>query len=102
MFQDDGVLIESMDACMGLARKKCKGSSGLIEPRHGELFFSDQVDVDNFVDNYGKYGEKNIEVLHNHFKVHLKLISQNWVKFCYLSSCNFLTYLTSDHHWKYM
>ena len=40
-----------MDACFGLARKKCKGE-GLYHPRHGTLFFADQDDVDNFVENY--------------------------------------------------
>lgn len=40
-----------MDACFGLARKKCKGE-GLGQPRHGTLFFADQDDVDNFVENY--------------------------------------------------
>ncbi|XP_028519375.1 uncharacterized protein LOC110253726 isoform X2 [Exaiptasia diaphana] len=55
--KDKGVMIESLDACMGLARKKKKGG-GLVEPRHEELMFSDQTDVDNFVDNYGKEGIK--------------------------------------------
>lgn len=50
-----------MDACMGLVRKKCKGS-GLLESRHGNTVFSDQADVDNFVENYQKDGEKNSEV----------------------------------------
>ena len=54
-------MIESLDACMGLARKKKKGG-GLVEPRHEELMFSDQTDVDNFVDNYGKEGIKIEEV----------------------------------------
>jgi len=48
---------------MGLVRKKCKGSAGLLEPRHGTLIFSDQNDVDNFVDNYQK------EVKHNEVHV---------------------------------
>ena len=30
----------------------------------GSLVFSDQNDVDNFVDNYGKDGEKLKEVIH--------------------------------------
>lgn len=40
-----------MDACFGLARKKAQGQ-GIGTPRHQNLFFGDQDDVDNFVDNY--------------------------------------------------
>ena len=53
--QDDGVLIESMDGCFGLCRKKEKGHN-LGTPKHGTLLFADQDDVDNFVNNYGKAG----------------------------------------------
>ena len=38
-----------------LARKKDRGQYSLISPRHGDLLFSDQNDVDNFVNNY-EYG----------------------------------------------
>ena len=40
-----------MDACFGLARRKGRGDTS-ISSRHGTLLFSDQDDVDNFVDNY--------------------------------------------------
>ena len=55
LLQENGVLIESVDACFGLARKKDRGQYSLISPRHGDLLFSDQNDVDNFVNNY-EYG----------------------------------------------
>lgn len=60
--QTDGVLIESMDACMGLTRKKAKGTN-VGQPRHGTLVFSDQDDVDNFVDNYTNDATKPQEVM---------------------------------------
>ena len=40
-----------MDASFGLARKKTKNEIS-ISSRHGLLLFSDQDDVDNFVNNY--------------------------------------------------
>ena len=40
-----------MDACFGLSRKKSQGS-GFSAPKHKDLFFGDQDDVDNFVDHY--------------------------------------------------
>jgi uncharacterized NAD(P)/FAD-binding protein YdhS len=49
--KDDGILIESLDACFGLTRRKGRGDIS-IASRHGTLLFSDQDDVDNFVDNY--------------------------------------------------
>ena len=52
-FKDDGVLIECMDACFGLSRKKSQGS-GLSAPQHKDLFFGDQDDMDNFVDHYSE------------------------------------------------
>ena len=51
LFQVEGTIIQSMDACFGLSRKKAKGCS-LGSSRHGNLLFADQDDVDNFVDNY--------------------------------------------------
>lgn len=59
-FQENGILIESVDACFGLARKKGKGGN-TISSRHGDLLFSDQDDVDNFVDNYPHTGNKSLE-----------------------------------------
>ena len=55
-FQENDTLIESVDACFGLARKKARGST-TIASRHGDLLFSDQDDVDNFVNNYPHYNE---------------------------------------------
>ena len=42
-----------MDACFGLVRKKSAGAN-LFPPRHGDTFFADQDDVDNFVEQYSK------------------------------------------------
>lgn len=42
-----------MDACFGLSRKKSQGE-GLSNPKHKDLFFGDQDDVDNFVDHYNE------------------------------------------------
>lgn len=51
IFQENGIFIESIDVCFGLVRKKVKGGN-IILLRYGDLLFSDQDDVDNFVDNY--------------------------------------------------
>lgn len=56
----NSVLIESMDACFGLARKIAKGGNKILS-RHGDLLFSDQDDVDNFVDNYPHCGNKSAD-----------------------------------------
>ena len=58
--QENGILIESIDACFGLARKKAKGGN-TISSRHRDLLFSDQDDVDNFVDNYTHCGQKSMD-----------------------------------------
>jgi hypothetical protein len=42
-----------MDACFGLVREKSAGAN-LFPPRHGDTFFADQDDVDNFVEQYSK------------------------------------------------
>ena len=60
-FEQDGVLIESMDGCFGLCRKKDKGHN-LGTPKHGTLLFADQDDVDNFVNSYGKAGPDMAQV----------------------------------------
>ena len=60
-FEQDGVLIESMDGCFGLCRKKDKGHN-LGTPKHGTLLFADQDDVDNFVNSYGKAGADMAQV----------------------------------------
>ena len=52
--QKNGILIQCMDACFGLVRKRCQGQI-CGEPKHGTLMFSDQDDVDNFVDE--KYAD---------------------------------------------
>lgn len=54
------MLIESIDTCFGLARKKAKGEN-TISSRYGDLLFSDQDDVDNFVDNYPHCGQKSLD-----------------------------------------
>lgn len=45
--KENGVLIESIDACFGLARKKEK-SGNTISSRYGDLLFSDQ-DILEFI-----------------------------------------------------
>ena len=60
-FEQDGVLIEGMDGCFGLCRKKDKGHN-LGTPKHGTLLFADQDDVDNFVNSYGKAGADMAQV----------------------------------------
>ena len=50
--QDDGEsIIECMDGCFGLVRKK-SASTNICPSRHGLNMFADQDDVDNFVENY--------------------------------------------------
>ena len=49
LIQENGILIESVDACFGLARRKAKGGN-IMSSKHGDLIFSDQDDVDNYVD----------------------------------------------------
>ena len=51
--QEEGVLIECMDACFGLSRKRSQGC-GFATPKHQDLFFGDQNDVENFVDHYSE------------------------------------------------
>ena len=51
--QEEGILIECMDACFGLSRKRSQGC-GFATPKHQDLFFGDQNDVDNFVDHYSE------------------------------------------------
>ena len=52
-----GTIIESMDACFGLVRKKSAGKSSL-PPRHSLTLFSDQIEVDDFVENYSASARK--------------------------------------------
>lgn len=54
------MLIESIDARFGLARKKAKGGN-TISSRYGDLLISDQDDVDYFVDNYPHCGQKSLD-----------------------------------------
>ena len=61
LIQENGILIESVDACFGLARRKAKGGN-IISSRQGDLIFSDQDDVDNYVDNYPHTGKTAEEV----------------------------------------
>lgn len=46
-----------MDACFGLVRKKSAGKSSL-PPRHSQTLFSDQLEVDDFVENYSASAKK--------------------------------------------
>jgi hypothetical protein len=46
-------MIESMDGCFGLVRKKSAGSN-VIPPRHSGTFFLSCDEVDSFVDDYCK------------------------------------------------
>ena len=48
----------ALDGLFGLPRKKSAGES-LRPPLHGSLFFCDQSDVDEFVDN-GSCGQKEL------------------------------------------
>ena len=50
--QENGILIESMDACFGLSRKKRQGQKSVGVPKHAQLMFADQTDVHNFVNSY--------------------------------------------------
>ena len=52
------MLIECVDVCIGLARKKVRKETS-IASRHGTLLFSDQNGVDNFV-NYQLKGAKSV------------------------------------------
>ncbi|XP_068758181.1 uncharacterized protein [Montipora capricornis] len=64
--KENGILIQSIDPCFGLARKKAKGGN-TISSRHGDLLFSDQDDVNNFVDNYPQCGQKSMDQDYNRF-----------------------------------
>jgi hypothetical protein len=56
------LLIECVDACFGLARKKTWNQTSIV-PRHGTLLFCDQDDVDNYVNNYVmKQGKTSVQV----------------------------------------
>ena len=61
LIQENGILIESVDSCFRLARRKAKGGN-IISSRHGDLIFSDQDDVDNYVHNYLQTGKTAEEV----------------------------------------
>ena len=61
LIQENGILIESVDVCFGLARRKAKGGN-IISSRQGDLIFSDQDDMDNYVDNYPQTGKTAEEV----------------------------------------
>ncbi|PFX15080.1 hypothetical protein AWC38_SpisGene20718 [Stylophora pistillata] len=56
--RDDGVLIESMDGCFGLCRKKDKGHD-LGTPKHGTLLFADQLVDERGVANIHSYRNVN-------------------------------------------
>lgn len=51
-----------MDTCFGLARRKRPGQTCDMTPKHGELLFADQSDVDNFVNAHSQKAEDIKEV----------------------------------------
>ena len=55
---ESGVVIESMDACFGLVRKKSAGKS-LLPPRHSLTMFACQEEVDDFVESYTSSANKS-------------------------------------------
>ncbi|XP_028392622.1 uncharacterized protein LOC114517161 [Dendronephthya gigantea] len=54
---ESGILIESMDACFGLVRKK-SAAKCILPPRHQLTMFANQTDVDEFVENYTSNAKK--------------------------------------------
>ena len=76
-------MIESMDACFGLVRKKSPGSN-IIPSRHSGTFFAASDEVDSFVDNYCKSAKeaptvrRNIQYTYCIFKRYLF-----WFTKCY-------------------
>ncbi|XP_046848986.1 uncharacterized protein LOC124442527 [Xenia sp. Carnegie-2017] len=52
-----GTLIESMDACFGLVRKKTSAKAQFLS-RHNSILFHNQEEVDSFVDNYTSSAEQ--------------------------------------------
>ena len=59
---ESGVVIESMDACFGLVRKKSAVKS-LLPPRHSLNMFACQEDVDDFVESYTSSANKSETVV---------------------------------------
>ncbi|XP_046855311.1 uncharacterized protein LOC124448343 [Xenia sp. Carnegie-2017] len=57
MPDEAGTLIESMDACFGLVRKKTSGKAQFLS-RHNSILFHNQEEVDSFVDNYTSSAEQ--------------------------------------------
>ncbi|PFX27864.1 hypothetical protein AWC38_SpisGene7413 [Stylophora pistillata] len=47
--KEEGVLIQCMDACFGLSRKKAQGKQ-LSEANHNNVLYADQDDMDDFVE----------------------------------------------------
>lgn len=64
-------MIESMDACFGLVRKKSAGKSSL-PPRHSLTMFANQEDVDEFVDNYTASAKQTETVSEAKLSLHAK------------------------------
>ena len=50
VLQGSGKVIVSMDAIFGLPRKKAAGGS-VRQPLHGDLFFEDQSQIDEYLNN---------------------------------------------------
>lgn len=96
--QENGVLIESMDACFGLARKIAKGGNR-ISSRHRDLLFSDQDDVDNFVDNYPHCGNKSPDQV---YLGPLSLLSELTIKGSFWAYINIiLLHYSGFEFWSY-
>ena len=58
------VMIELMDGCFGLVRKKSAGSNVIPSRHSGTFFFSDINEVDSFVDDYSKKAKEAPMVRH--------------------------------------
>ena len=62
---EDGTIIESMDACFGLVRKKSSGKNSLPS-RHSSTMFFDQSEVDELVDHYTSSAQQAKTVCWHH------------------------------------
>lgn len=56
-------MIVSLDAIFGLPRKKAAGKS-VRQPLHGDLFFADQSQIDEYVDNAARATKVVTKVSH--------------------------------------
>ena len=80
------MLIECMDVCFGLSRKKSQGE-GLSTPKHKDLLFGYQDDSDNFVDHYRETNvSENVtmSLLNILFNIILPRVLQPFCMYCNL------------------